>query len=104
MSRENDNVKKWELGEETGRTVGTVALLLGSEGDTEIELESSPEGVICGRKDREGYPQGDTKCTRRGVPSGRQAEPKGGDEAGGLAVSFRPGCLSTQRMPQTWPD
>lgn len=94
MSRENDKVRKWELGEETGRAVGTVALLLGSEGDTEIELESSPEGVICGRKDRERYPQGDTTSTRRGVPSGRQGEPNSGDKAGGLAVSwFSPGRL-----------
>lgn len=99
MSRENEKGRKWESGEETGRAVGTVALLLGSEGDTEIELESSPEDVICGRRDRERYPlaqgqtsrvawsnaysQGDTKSTRREVPSGRQGEPNSGDEADG---------------------
>ncbi|XP_078116261.1 sister chromatid cohesion protein PDS5 homolog A isoform X1 [Sander vitreus] len=83
VSTEKEKERKWEPEEETGRAVGTVALLLGSEGETEIELESSPEGVICGRNDREGYPlkqgqsscaawsdtssQGDTKSTRRGV-------------------------------------
>ena len=98
MSRENEKVRKLEPGAETGRAVGSVALLLlGSEGDTEIELESSPEGIICGRKDRERDPltqgksssaawyhtdsQGDAKSARR------QGEPHGG-----LAVSwFSPG-------------
>ena len=64
VSGENEKVRKWEPGEETGRAVGTDALLLGSEGDTEIELESSPEGVISGRKDRERYllTQGQSSC------------------------------------------
>lgn len=109
-SRKNEKGRKWESGEETGRAVGTVALLLGSEGDTEIELESSPEDVICGRKDRERCPltqgqishtawsnacsQGDTRSTRRGVPSGRQGEPNSGDQADRLVVSWSsPGCL-----------
>lgn len=39
-------MKKWVPGEETGRAVGTVTLLLGSDGDIEIELESSPKGFI----------------------------------------------------------
>lgn len=93
VSREHEIVRKVESGEETGRAVGTVALLLGSDGDIEIELESSPEGFICGRKDRERYLQGDTKSTRRGVPCGRQGEPNSGDKAAKLAVSFSPGCL-----------
>ncbi|XP_049901418.1 uncharacterized protein LOC126390939 [Epinephelus moara] len=82
LQRENERVRKWEPGEETGRAAGTVVVLLGSEGDTEIELESSPEGVICGRRVRESNPltqrqssfaawsnthsQGDTKSTRTG--------------------------------------
>lgn len=65
-------MKKWESGEETGRSVGTGALILGSEGDTEIELESSPEEV----------------------PSGRQGDSNSGDKSGWLAVSwFSPGCV-----------
>lgn len=104
MSQEIAKVRKWEPGEKTGRAVGTVALLLGSEGDSEIELESSPEGVVCGRKDSErdpitqgptscaawsnAYSQGDSKSTSRGVPSHRQGEPNLGDKAGGVAVSL----------------
>lgn len=87
MGRENEKVRKEESAEGTGRAIGKAALLLGSEGDTEIELQSSPE-VICGGKDRERYRQGDTKSKRRGIPSGRQGEPNSGGEAVGLAVSW----------------
>lgn len=92
-------MRKREPEEKTGRAVGTV--VLGSQGDTDIELESSPEEVICGRKDGERctqgqtscaawsstFSQGNTKSTRRGVPSGRQGEPSSEEKAGGLAVS-----------------
>lgn len=65
--REHEKMKKWVPGEETGRAVGTVTLLLGSDGDIEIELESSPKGFIWGRKDRE-IPAGIyTQSSRRGV-------------------------------------
>eukprot|EP00064_Thunnus_orientalis_P010811 superscaffoldBa00001501_g10838 len=56
VSREQETVRRREHGEEAGRALMMVALLLGSEGDTDIELESSPEGVICGRKDSERCP------------------------------------------------
>lgn len=93
MRRESEKVRKWESGEEAGRVVRRVALL-GSEGNTEIELESSPEYAIWGLRDRETYPQGDTKSTRKGIPSDRQGKPNSGDKAGGLAVSwFSPGYL-----------
>lgn len=88
VSRESVKVIEWESGEETGRAVGTFALFLDSEGNTELELESSPEAINCGREDKERYPQGDTKSTRRGAPSGRQGESNSGDKAGGLAVSW----------------
>ncbi|KAK1885947.1 Sister chromatid cohesion protein PDS5 like A [Dissostichus eleginoides] len=97
VSRDNEKVRKWESGEETGRAVGLVAPFLGSEGDAEIEMESSPDI----RKERERHPptkeqnsqadgsdlynQGETKSSRRGVPSGRQGEPKSG-----LAVKRKP--------------
>ena len=98
MSRDNEKVRKWESGEETGRAVGLVAPFLGN---AEIEMESSPEI----RKERERHPptkeqnsqadgsdlynQGETKSSRRGVPSGRQGEPKSV-----LVVSwFSSGCL-----------
>ncbi|KAF0037430.1 hypothetical protein F2P81_010304 [Scophthalmus maximus] len=44
VTKERDKERKREPAEDTGRAVGTVVLLLGSEGDTEIELESSSEG------------------------------------------------------------
>lgn len=106
MSREQERVRKWEHGGNAGRALETVVLLLGSEGDTEIEieLESSPEDVICGRKDRERRPathgqtscaawsntrgEGDTRSTSRGVPSGRQGEPISRDDEGRVAVSW----------------
>jgi len=89
-----------EPAEKTGRSVGTGALLLGSEGETEteLELESSPEGALCGRKDVERHSltrgqssrsassnacsQGETKSARKGA----------GRTNSGLAVSwFSPG-------------
>nr|XP_046269621.1 sister chromatid cohesion protein PDS5 homolog A isoform X2 [Scatophagus argus] len=90
VSRENQKVRKSEYGEQTGKAVGIGALLLGSDGDIEMELESSPEAVICGRKDREKYLQGGTICTRRALPSGRQGERKSGDEAEKLTVKRKP--------------
>lgn len=113
VSRENERVRKWEPGEETGRAAGTVVVLLGSEGDTEIELESSPEGVICGRKVRESNPltqrqssfaawsnthsQGDTKSTRRGGTKEEIPPWQTTRAQHELAVSwFNPGCVLLQ--------
>lgn len=97
LSREHEKLKRCESGEETGRAVGTVALLLVSDGDIEIEIESSPESFICGREDRENrenYLQGDTKSTRKGAHFGSQGETNSGDKAVKLAVSqCSPGCL-----------
>lgn len=101
MSRQTEKVRKGKAEEESARGVGTVALLLGSEGDTEIELKSSPEDVICRMKDAERCIQGQMSCaprystysqrenqsTRRGVPSGRQGENNSEENACGLAVS-----------------
>lgn len=86
-------MRQGEPEEDTGGAVGTAAL--GSQGDTDIELESSPEEVICGRKEGDRYScaawsstfsQGKAKSTMRGVPSGRQGEPSC-DKAGRLTVS-----------------
>lgn len=107
LSRELEKVRKREPEEETGRAVGTDALLLGSQGNTEIELESSPEDVICGRKDGETScaarcstcSQGNTTSARRGVPPGRQGEPSSEEQAGGLAVSwFSPRFISKMSL------
>lgn len=85
-------MKHWKSAKETGRALRRGAFFLGSEGDT--ELESSPESGIYGRTDRERCPQGDTNSPGRKVPSARQGEPRGEDEAGRLAVSwFSSGCL-----------
>lgn len=97
MSREQESVRR-ERGEKA-----EIALFLGSQGDTEIELECSPQETICGMKDKERWPptQGQTSCAarssthnmgntkflRRGVPSGRQGESISRHEQGGLAVS-----------------
>lgn len=116
VSRDNERVsRRWrDPGEETGRAAGTVALLLGSEGDIEIELESSPEGGLCGRTERERRPlnhgqtscaakantnsEGDTKSMWRRVSFGRQGELNSAERAAGLAVSWlSPGCLWAQR-------
>lgn len=104
MSRENERWKWRNPGEETGRTVGTVSLLLGSEGDIEVELESSPEWAVCGSKDEETQPfthgqtsctakfntdgQGDTKSTCKRGSSGRQGGHNGAEREGGVAVSW----------------
>ncbi|XP_034543252.1 sister chromatid cohesion protein PDS5 homolog A isoform X4 [Notolabrus celidotus] len=76
--------------EETGRAVGSLALLLGSEGETEIELESSPEGVTCGREESERSSQGDTKSTSREDPSGWQGETNCGERTDRLVVKRKP--------------
>ncbi|XP_035029819.1 sister chromatid cohesion protein PDS5 homolog A isoform X1 [Hippoglossus stenolepis] len=100
VSSESEKVRKREPGKDTGRAaVGTVAHLLGSEGDTEMEPESSPEGVTCDRKNIERCPltqeqtsgaarsnkdnQGDARFPSRG-------EPNSGERAGGLAVKRKP--------------
>lgn len=103
VSREQETVRRSKHGEKAGRALEMVALL-GSQGDAEIELESSPEGAICGREDKERCPstqgqtscaarssthnEGDTKYSRRGVPSGRQGESITRDEQGRVAVSW----------------
>ncbi|XP_062243807.1 sister chromatid cohesion protein PDS5 homolog A isoform X2 [Platichthys flesus] len=98
VSSESEKVRTREPGKDTGRAaVGTVAQPLGSEGDTEMEPESSPEGVTCDRKNLERCPltqeqtssapssnkdnQGDARFPSRG-------EPNSGESAGGLAVSW----------------
>lgn len=86
MSKRKTKVSKGKAEDKTGRVV----LPLGSEGD--IEVESSPEEVICGRKDAERcirgqMSQGEIKSTRRKVPSGRQGECNSAEKTGGLAVS-----------------
>lgn len=87
-------MRQLKPGDETERHLGRVALLLGSSGDTEIEPESSPEGFIRGRMDRETSLQGRPKSTSRGAPFGRQGEPNSGGKAVKLAVSlFGQECL-----------
>lgn len=94
MSREQEIVRQLKSGDETGRHLGRVALLLGSNGGIEIEPESSPEGFICGRMDRETNLQGRTKSASRGAPFARQGEPNSGGKADKLAVSlFGQECL-----------
>lgn len=100
MSNKNERMS------EASVVVGPLNLFLGSEGDSEIELESSPEAVISDWKNRDRNPliqghggrtvspatcsRGDTKSARRG----RQGESISGRKAGGQAVSwFDPRCL-----------
>lgn len=104
QSREGGKVRKRKPGEESGRTLGRVTPLLGSEGNTERELESSPECVISGRQHRGTYRlrrgqtswatwstmhrKGKTKSAAKGAPSGRQGEFVSGNKTGTQAVSW----------------
>lgn len=80
--------RELRLGEDTGRTTGSWALLLGSEGYDEKVQKSSPEDLICGREERKRPSQGDIKSTRRREVCDWQGEPDGGERSGGLAVSW----------------
>lgn len=91
MSVGKDRERKRESGEEAGRAVGTGALLLGSKGDTEIELQSSPEGRLSGRTEagRCPSPPRPTRVARERPSPRGEALPL---EGSGLAVSwFGPG-------------
>lgn len=83
--RKLEKMKNWVPGEETGRAVGTVTFLLGSDGDIEIELESSPKGLSeTGRTEKylEGYIPGGNSFWQ---VAGRI---RNGDKAAELAVSL----------------
>ncbi|TKS68147.1 Sister chromatid cohesion protein PDS5 -like protein A [Collichthys lucidus] len=92
VSRESVKVIEWQSAEETGRAVGTFALFLDSEGNTEIELESSPEAINCGREHKERYPLGRYQAYQEGSffwQAGRVQQWRQGRRAGSELVQSR---------------
>lgn len=103
MRKAKEKVRKGKPGKEAGSTLQSVALLSGSEGNTEVDLESSPEDFIYYKKVRHSQPptqgktscaawpnshtEGDTVSNRKKDSSKIQGKPISRDKQGGVAVS-----------------